>query len=367
MGDLGFFKTMINNKTLHLAKLSPYTPGGIETVVKSLMGLYENEEFICFGQKEDVSYDKRVTMCRMWLSIMGQPLSFDYFFQSIQSIRASQNIILHAPNYLAMLAVILTRTKRKNLVIFWHSDIVGKGFLGRALRSLEKIVLSRSDTIICTSSEYAKASDILQVYKNKIKILPIGIKASKQVPYINDTTSEAPFYISIGRLVSYKNYAAAVQLWKSLDYPYELLIVGNGEERANIEESIKKTDANVKLLGQLTDEDKMALIQRAHGLILWSNTRAEAFGVVLIEALSVGTPIFSYYNNGSGMVEVTKNYSELNLFTDQKSLNLAIHYNENKLSLNRKKAFKLFSEKYTEQEFREGFRKILSDKFGRAT
>lgn len=50
---------------------------------------------------------------------------------------------------------------------------------------------------------------------------------------------------------------------------------------------------NVILAGQVSIEEKVALLQRCRGLVLPSYLRSEAFGMVLVEAAMFGKPMVS--------------------------------------------------------------------------
>jgi rhamnosyl/mannosyltransferase len=51
--------------------------------------------------------------------------------------------------------------------------------------------------------------------------------------------------------------------------------------------------SNVLFAGQVTDEEKVALIKRCRAMVLPSHLRSEAFGMVLVEAAMLGRPMVS--------------------------------------------------------------------------
>jgi glycosyltransferase involved in cell wall biosynthesis len=363
MEQLGFSKIMNNNSILHLAKYSPDEDGGVEKVVKSLMGVTKYEEVICFAKKEQTRCkDLSIKTYKTQLTIANQPISLEYLRNAVKKIHSHSHVVLHAPNYVAMLALFCTSISDKKIITFWHSDVIGKGLLAKLLRPLERYVLNKSTKIICTSEEYLNASQQLRDFRHKLVVLPLGIAPptlQKDKAFFEE---EDEYYVSVGRIVPYKNLERGVKIWSEVHNHKKLCIVGDGKIKKDIEKFALSLNCNVDFLGKLNEEDKECLIKGSAGLILWSNTRAEAYGLVLIEALSMGIPIFSFRNKGSGMIEITKNYKKENIFIDAKSLDLALKDNEKNLEKNKSIAQNVFNELYHIDKFKNDFKKILDIK-----
>jgi rhamnosyl/mannosyltransferase len=86
------------------------------------------------------------------------------------------------------------------------------------------------------------------------------------------------------------------------------LIGGSGIEEPTLAESINKygLKERVHLLGHVKEEEKYNYFQAASIFCLPSVTKAEAYGVVLIEAMAFGKPIVSSKIDESGMVWVNQ-------------------------------------------------------------
>ena len=114
--------------------------------------------------------------------------------------------------------------------------------------------------------------------------------------------------ISVGNLKSQKNYPniiwAVELLKKESDLKPHLLILGEGPERNAIELIIKEKnlEEDVNLMG--LHSDPLSLIKKADLLVLPSNF--EGFGLVIVEALSVGVTVVST-DCLSGPKEIIKN------------------------------------------------------------
>lgn len=77
------------------------------------------------------------------------------------------------------------------------------------------------------------------------------------------------------------------------DEKYQLIIAGDGRLKSDLEELVSNLglDDQVKIPGYLRREEVVELLDRSHAFVLAS--RAETFGVVVIEALARGIPVIS--------------------------------------------------------------------------
>src|ERR1700694_3998308 len=89
----------------------------------------------------------------------------------------------------------------------------------------------------------------------------------------------------------------------------ELTIVGEGEERRNLEAILERagTPGNVRLLGEADDETVHKLMASCDVFCLPSRERTEAFGLVLLEAMRYAKPLLVSNLPGSGMTWVARN------------------------------------------------------------
>jgi glycosyltransferase involved in cell wall biosynthesis len=103
---------------------------------------------------------------------------------------------------------------------------------------------------------------------------------------------DEPWLLAIGmmrkgdKLASYRLLAEALQ---HLDRPWQLLIVGDGEARAEVERAFKPVAGGVFLLGAKPRE-KLPEIAAACDLCVWPAVN-EAFGMALLEAQACGLPV----------------------------------------------------------------------------
>lgn len=98
------------------------------------------------------------------------------------------------------------------------------------------------------------------------------------------------YFLSVGRLVSYKRVDLAVKACTQLGE--RLIVVGDGPERQRLESMAGPT---VEFRRTVTEQEKVDLLGAARGLLFCGE---EDFGIVLVEALEVGTPVIGYANGG---------------------------------------------------------------------
>jgi glycosyltransferase involved in cell wall biosynthesis len=104
--------------------------------------------------------------------------------------------------------------------------------------------------------------------------------------------ADEPWLLAIGmmrkgdKLASYRLLAEALQ---RLDRPWQLLVVGDGEARAEVQRAFKPVAGGVFLLGAQPHR-KLPEIAAACDLCVWPAVN-EAFGMALLEAQACGLPV----------------------------------------------------------------------------
>jgi rhamnosyl/mannosyltransferase len=112
--------------------------------------------------------------------------------------------------------------------------------------------------------------------------------------------------LSVGRLVSYKGFDVLIRAAKNISNDNVIVIVGSGPLHLDLLQDIKNSNLGerVVLAGRLNDSELNYLYKNASIFCLPSTSRAEAFGVVLLEAMSYGLPLVASCIHGSGVAWV---------------------------------------------------------------
>jgi len=134
----------------------------------------------------------------------------------------------------------------------------------------------------------------------KIHVVRCGVDDSF-VRFEPDTPPSSPRLVCVGRLCEQKGQLLLVEAAAQLarrGVEFELMLVGDGEMRADIERRIEETGlaGRVQITGWLDGEGVRREIARARALILPSF--AEGLPVVIMEALALGRPVVSTFVAG---------------------------------------------------------------------
>jgi glycosyltransferase involved in cell wall biosynthesis len=293
---------------VHLGKW--YTPvaGGIETVTAALardrVRRGDRITVVAFGSetREEAVEGVRVLRCSTPLTVASQPLSVAYLLRAHKAIRDADIVHLHWPNFVAALAVVLCRDRTAPIVVHWHADVSGRPLLAAATRWLERAVVRRASRVLATSQAYLEASEALRgiVGSPRAGVVPIGLPdvtvRAQPLPSLPTTI------LAVGRLVKYKGFERLLAAMPLLP-DVQLRLVGVGPLDGALRRAAKQLDVSdrVAFLGSL---DASALTREfcsASLLCLPSSTRAEAFGVVLVESMRLGLPVVACRIAGSGV------------------------------------------------------------------
>ena len=177
----------------------------------------------------------------------------------------------------------------------------------------EKIVMSSSQ-FVTASTEYEETliSESYQVDKQKIKQIKPGVDYELFSP--DQSIARENIFLSVGRIQQQKGQLETLRFlnsFREIESDFKCYFVGgpsgsSGEEYLlELKENVKdfSLESHVEFLGNLPQVDIRNLLNRAKLLI--HTSQYETFGLVAIEANSMGVPVITT-NNGS-MQEIIEN------------------------------------------------------------
>lgn len=304
-------------RTLQLSKFYPPVMGGIESVVfeltEGLNRLSERTDVLCANlqlKNETERWPQGYIVTRA--ASLGQLLSTSMAPAMIQLLArqaAAYDLIhVHLPDPMANLALWLVRPRPK-IVVHWHSDIIQQKRALAAYQPLQRWLLERADAIVATSETYWQASPWLPPFAAKIHSIPIGIqdrRSSTDPSGITELRSRfggRRIVFALGRTVHYKGFDQLVAAASAIPDDTVIVIGGSGPMLPQLRASVAASglEDKVVLTGRISGEEIEAYFDAADLFCLPSNSRAEAFGVVLLEAMRAGKPIVASDIPGSGV------------------------------------------------------------------
>ena len=209
---------------------------------------------------------------------------------------------------------------KKKLVLTYHMDLVSNGYRGVIFQLYKKFIipllLKRANKIIVSSFDYVESSDIKKYFhskREKFFELPFGVDTQKFFPKEKNEDLLKKYYIDnndkvilfVGGLDKPHNFKGLAILLKSIkeinNENIRLIIVGEGELKQDYQNMAEGLGIAQKVIfaGGVVDAELPDYYRLADVFVLPSIDRAEAFGIVLLEAGASGISLIA--SNLSGV------------------------------------------------------------------
>lgn len=293
-------------RVLHFYKTSlPDSIGGVEQFISQLsrgMGAYGIQAEVLSLAKNPVPLTIKqdgyeTHRAKLTFQIASTGFSIPVFSQFTELVKQADIIHYHFPWPFMDIVHFATQVK-KPTVLTYHSDIIRQKYLFKLYRPLMNKFLGSVDKIVATSDNYLSTSKILENYKDKTRVIPIGLDkatyphASYEKMDYWRTKLGSKFFLFIGMIRYYKGLHILLNAMASMDYPLVILGTGPEEEALKLQAS-KLGLKHIHFLGYLPEEDKAALLTLCYSLVFPSYLRSEAFGIGLLEGAMYGKPMIS--------------------------------------------------------------------------
>ncbi|MBU1230297.1 MAG: glycosyltransferase [Proteobacteria bacterium] len=321
-------------RILHIAKYFPPHLGGMETFLDQLTreqaASGEDVLVLAHAGPEPAGTSRpvqglEVRRAPVLLNLGGYaPMAPALPLMHLHALRRFRPDVIHAhaPNVAALWPALLHG--RAPLVLHWHADVQfppdrRPPALALALacwKRLEALMLKRAEAVIATSQAYLDSSPALAGHRQKCRVAPLGLTESPvarpgdhpALRFLDGRTDGSGLRVlAVGRLAHYKGFAHLCEAVRQTPEA-SLCLVGEGEERARLEAlaSLPEVRGRIHLAGAVPDDVLDGCYRRSHVLCLPSLSRSEAFGMVLLEAMSRSLPCIATTVPGSGMSEVVR-------------------------------------------------------------
>jgi rhamnosyl/mannosyltransferase len=193
--------------------------------------------------------------------------------------------------------------RAKATVVTWHSDIVRQKTLLRIYAPVLRRVIARAGMIIPTSEVYARTSPWLRDHLDKCRPVPLGVDVRRfQVSGVRpdvdrpgsawNLSPDTLTLLSVGRLRYYKGLDRLIRVLPRLP-GVNAILIGIGPMEAEwkaLAQQLSVSD-RVTFAGEVSDADLPACYQAAGVYVIPATSRAEAFGIAILEAMASGLPV----------------------------------------------------------------------------
>lgn len=290
---------MTEPRILHVGKFYPPHSGGIETHLHDLAVRHARVSPVsvivansAYHHESSVEEGVSITRVARAATIASMPVC-PGLPAAIRSSPA-ELVHIHMPNPGAALAFLLSGHRGK-LVLTHHADTLGRKVLRQFSDPFVTRLMARASRIIVTSSRYLNSSAELAPFREKCRVIPLGIEAPNaactdyaKVQHLRRQFGDR-LILAVGRLVPYKGFDALIRAMRDIDG--RLVLIGTGPQSPTLARLALSSGVSRKItmLGRV--EDVGPYFAAASVFVLPSVTRAEAFGIVQLEAMAAGLPV----------------------------------------------------------------------------
>jgi len=290
----------------HLGKFYPPVRGGMERVLQTLC---EGERQRGFDSRALVAGTSPGTIHEL---VNGVPVTRAASWMRVGSVwfapalirllsRVETDIlVLHEPNPMALLAFALTRPKHR-LAIWYHSEVLRSRWRYKLIYEpfLEPAFL-RASRIVVSSPALPAHAQALEAHGGRCEVIPFGLDVHlAPAPAVHPAVAAVrarwpgPIALFVGRLVPYKGVEFLLRALTESDVA--AVIIGDGPLREPLEDLAASlgVDSRTFFAGAVDEGALAAWYGACDIFVLPSVTRAEAFGLVQLEAMARGKPVIS--------------------------------------------------------------------------
>lgn len=210
----------------------------------------------------------------------------------------------------AEIGVLAAHLRHVPYLAYFHMDVVGAGakgaFLGAYSRFVAPRILGGAKRVFVSSLDYVRASSIAGYGLRTMEELPYSVDESVYTPRAVDRAAlqrhgiapDESVILFVGAMDEghrFKGIPELIQAYTRVGpSPHRLVLVGDGSLRPAYERLAQQAAPDrVTFLGRVDESLLVDLYRTASATVLPSVTQEEAFGVVLIESMSCGTPVIA--------------------------------------------------------------------------
>lgn len=258
------------------------------------------------------------------------PQSLFYF---LKYAKDADCVILNIPNFEGFVLALIAKLYGKKIVSIYHCQVFMNSsplswFINTVLNLSVNLQLNLSNTIIAYTRDYAEYTGLTHKYKNKVvytyppvNILPVHSSDEEKLK-----NEKKGIWIGFaGRTAREKGLEYLIEAISKLKKdditlvcagPYGKDVVGEEDYYEYILSQLKKYHIKYQFLGNLKESQLGAFYKVIDLLVLPSVNSTEAFGMVQVDAILLGTPVIA--SNLPG-VRVPVQETKMGIITESKN------------------------------------------------
>lgn len=319
---------------MQLVRLAPPGFGGVERVAHEL-ALFWQSNYQTSIVYSFSSVPSATNSPASYRTIHLPSISFCRFFLPSPSLTllrllfSQSPLHIHLPSPSILFLAILARLARptRHITVHWHSFLQSRlsplGLAYALYQSLALRSLSFFPRVVTTSPVLRHALIKASIPSSKVFVLPCSISNQYEIstPVIDPPNRHTFNLVYVGRLASYKRVDWLIRAVAEADAQINLLsidhkprlilnVIGSGPNFHDLYSLADKlSPSRCFFHGRLSEQQKIAILQESDLLVLPSDSCHEAFGIVQLEAMSLGVPALAFSRPLSGASWVSSVHS----------------------------------------------------------
>lgn len=237
---------------------------------------------------------------------------FVFFKNYCKKVKPDIVISQFSSNFISLLVGKLLHIPHS--LVYWHTmqeqleaDLKFSRWRFKLLKLRRSLIFNLSDFRFITNSNELK-NELRSLFPSKINKIEVmnylmpDLLENKKIRSVFEREFQISFVARLEKSKGHASFIRAFGLVKDIIPNLKLKIAGSGSERDNLIALVKELslENNVEFLGECSYQEVFDVMSTS--MIHVSNSSQEAFGMVNVEALAVGTPIIA--NKVGGIKEI---------------------------------------------------------------
>jgi glycosyltransferase involved in cell wall biosynthesis len=285
-------------------KKGPSEVGGVEVVLRQMIDALTDMDIVVLtfnynAETVESSY-KNTPVIRLGARFPTKPFRWakDYKKRLKALAEEHDTIFYHYPSFQPEFYPI----KFKQKIVYYHADVTKWGIIGSIYqRIIANRFLEDADRILVSNPNIINTSKTLRKFKEKCSVVNLGIDGN-HFSYKADNyreqfleEGEENLLLFVGRMSRYKGFSYILKCLTTLDDTNRLVVVSKDDYKQKDYEYIKNNhlERRITKISDASYEDLPYYYSSADLLLMPSTDRAEAFGIVAVEAMACSVPVIS--------------------------------------------------------------------------